>query len=150
MKKLVFLVALATFVLTGCVLDPKTPSVEEMYNSYVSETGGSSSSVSKSENSVPSVGKCELILENWCRSYFDECFNGVEYKMNSLTVDDISYDDNVINISGLHSIKGAFGENYNDLAYEAQITCKEGEYEVFFNRKKAIGGWQSATRNISL
>lgn len=154
-KRLLFgaMIIVATFTLTGCNENEMFKSTEEMILDYEKATGVTGSET-QAETKVPSLAKCEQILEQWCREFFSDCFNSVSYKENSLSgvrIDDINYDGTIVRLSGQHSIDGAFGENYNDLDFEAKIIIKGGNaYEVWFNRKKAIGGWQSATRTVYL
>lgn len=153
--KLFTIVFLTVFIMTGC--KDRLKSAEELYSSYTEEMGvssNSSKSESKAEEQIPSVGKCEEILEQWCRSYYNESFNGMGYKMNSLSdveIVDINYNGTKIQLKGRHSFEGLVGENHNDLEFHANIYCKgDNAYEVMFERKRAMGGWQSATRTVYL
>ncbi len=106
------------------------------------------------ENTEKSIGFYQRLLEQWCRTYFEDCFD-CEYKKNSLTnvaVNSRNSSETQLVMSGKCSYSGWF--DHNDVPFKARITYMGNDnYEVWFE-KGARAGYisetvASATRKIA-
>ena len=96
----------------------------------------------------------ERLLESWCQSFYNGCFD-LTYKKNSLAMVEITGkndDETVIRIKGKQSYSG--WTNHNDVPFKAVIYCKgRNTYEIWFEKEvehlMRDNTYESATRTIT-
>lgn len=161
MKRLVILLSFAIMLalLTSCM--DKKSDVSFSYNS--SETEEVEEEVKEAEKKPRLF--YQRLLEVFCQRYYDSCFRGRKYHINSLIADQITVihgnweGNNIVSwnmmVKGRHSFEGSF-KNHNDSPFEAFVDdIGNDNYEVtFFIKRYDIFGDQmdeqeSATRTIT-
>lgn len=96
----------------------------------------------------------ERLLESWCQTFYNSCFN-LTYKKNSLAMVQITNkndDETVVQIKGKHSYSG--WATHNDVPFKAVIYYKgRNTYEIWFEKEVEHiirdNTYESATRTIT-
>ena len=80
----------------------------------------------------------ERLLEQFCRRYYSDSFEGRSYMNNSINIKDRWVNVEGTSVGGTHSYKGRFGKTYNNAKFVASIVEEEeGYFKVNFFKESA-------------
>jgi hypothetical protein len=98
------------------------------------------------------------LMETFCSKYFESCFSGRKYVLESITVrsiEEVSSKPNTVRVRGRYSYAGYLGNNYTK-EYYADISLESNEefIRIVFNKESVdMWGatyWEDCTKRIGL